>query len=445
MRTLYKFLRAGVVSALFVQVGFAQKENVGIGTTKPDQSAILDLSSTNKGLLMPRVTLQQRNSIQNPANGLIVYQTDMLSGFYYYDGKDWKSVGSETAQNSVADAVNWGLTGNAGTSAATNFIGTTDNVPFVLKTNNVQSGKIDPVSFNLALGYQALLNATTADNNTAIGKGALKTISNAGGGNLAVGALAMENSGAAIQNVGIGEAALQNNGTGLRNTAVGRGALQNSGNSQYNIALGFEAGRDATTSNNVYIGTYAGIFNTQSNKLYIHSSTTPTNFPLIGGDFDSKFVKIHTGTAAPTATAGFVAIGDFETPTGASAGSGGINTFPNFTAGSQYRLVVQNGIITEKLKVALRNSSDWADYVFAPEYKLMPLDEVEKFTLQNKHLPNVPSAEDMAKEGLDFTQTSSKLMEKIEELTLYLIDINKQVKELKDENAKLKITLQGNK
>jgi hypothetical protein len=69
---------------------------------------------------------------------------------------------------------------------------------------------------------------------------------------------------------------------------------------------------------------------------------------------------------------------------------------------------------------------------------MMSLEEVEAFTIKNKHLPNVPSAEEMVKTGLDVSQTSKMFMEKIEELTLYMIEMNKEIKALKEENAKLK-------
>lgn len=69
---------------------------------------------------------------------------------------------------------------------------------------------------------------------------------------------------------------------------------------------------------------------------------------------------------------------------------------------------------------------------------MMSLEEIEKFTIENKHLPNVPSAEEMILEGLDVAKTSKMFMEKIEELTLYLIELNKEVKALKAENGALK-------
>ena len=72
----------------------AVAQNVGIGTTTPDASAQLDISSTTKGVLMPRLTAAQRAAIVAPANGLMVYQTDGTAGFYYYNGAVWNVIGS---------------------------------------------------------------------------------------------------------------------------------------------------------------------------------------------------------------------------------------------------------------------------------------------------------------------------------------------------------------
>lgn len=69
----------------------------------------------------------------------------------------------------------------------------------------------------------------------------------------------------------------------------------------------------------------------------------------------------------------------------------------------------------------------WADYVFEPTYNLMPLTEVKQYISENKHLPNVPTAEVMEQEGLNVAETSRMLMEKVEELTLYLIQLEEKV------------------
>ncbi|XZF13328.1 hypothetical protein ACTHGU_16190 [Chitinophagaceae bacterium MMS25-I14] len=97
-----------------------------------------------------------------------------------------------------------------------------------------------------------------------------------------------------------------------------------------------------------------------------------------------------------------------------------------------YSLFVQNGILTEKVKVALTTSTDWADYVFDKKYKLRSLTDVESYISENKHLPGVPSGEAIVNNGgIDMNQMFAKQMEKIEELTLYVIQQQKEIEELK--------------
>jgi len=103
-----------------------------------------------------------------------------------------------------------------------------------------------------------------------------------------------------------------------------------------------------------------------------------------------------------------------------------------------YKLYVQDGILSEKVKVSLKATSQWADYVFAKDYELKSLEEVANFIEENKHLPNVPSAEEVVRDGIDMAKMDAKLLEKIEELTLYMIQLNEEVKQLKQENKTLK-------
>jgi hypothetical protein len=67
----------------------AQSLSINTDGSKADSSAILDVKSTDKGILIPRVTMAQRDLIPNPATGLLVYQTDNSNGFYYYNGSAW--------------------------------------------------------------------------------------------------------------------------------------------------------------------------------------------------------------------------------------------------------------------------------------------------------------------------------------------------------------------
>jgi hypothetical protein len=78
---------------------FAQGVGINSDGSPADSSAMLDVKSTNKGLLTPRMTAAQRGSIASPATGLMVYQTDAPAGFYYYNGTAWTSVGGSARHN----------------------------------------------------------------------------------------------------------------------------------------------------------------------------------------------------------------------------------------------------------------------------------------------------------------------------------------------------------
>ncbi len=105
----------------------------------------------------------------------------------------------------------------------------------------------------------------------------------------------------------------------------------------------------------------------------------------------------------------------------------GTATFLDATDNKTYRLSVKGKIRAEEIKVY----NTWADYVFEKEYKLRPLAEVETFINENKHLPNVPSAKEVTEKGLELGEMARIQQEKIEELTLYLIQQNKEIQELK--------------
>lgn len=112
----------------------------------------------------------------------------------------------------------------------------------------------------------------------------------------------------------------------------------------------------------------------------------------------------------------------------------------------EYKLFVETGILTERIKVALRDANEWSDYVFADDYALKPLSEVEAFVKENKHLPGIASAKELEKTGIDLGQMQAKQMEKIEELTLYAIEQNKmlekQSKEIEELKAQMKMLLE---
>jgi hypothetical protein len=105
---------------------------------------------------------------------------------------------------------------------------------------------------------------------------------------------------------------------------------------------------------------------------------------------------------------------------------------------NDYRLFVKNGIRTEKIKVDIASANGWADYVFKKDYKLNSLEYVEKHIEEKGHLPNIPSAKEVVENGINLGEMNAKLLEKIEELTLYVIKLNKDFKKLEEENKKLR-------
>lgn len=108
---------------------------------------------------------------------------------------------------------------------------------------------------------------------------------------------------------------------------------------------------------------------------------------------------------------------------------------------TDYKLAVGGNIIAEKVRVKLQ-SSGWPDYVFDKKYKLPSLREIELFIQQHQHLPGVPSAAEVEKEGIDLGDNQAVLLKKIEELTLHLIELSKKVDQLSEENKVMKKQLQ---
>ncbi|MDT8411657.1 MAG: hypothetical protein RQ875_04275 [Vicingaceae bacterium] len=79
------------------------------------------------------------------------------------------------------------------------------------------------------------------------------------------------------------------------------------------------------------------------------------------------------------------------------------------------------------------HETPFPDYVFESTYKLMPLNELEKYIKENKHLPNMPTAKEVEKNGADIGEINRLLVEKIEELTLYILEQDKRIKTLEEE------------
>ena len=276
-------------------------QSIGINTdgSAPNSSAQLDIKSSTKGILLPRMTSAQRSAIVNPAKGLLVYDST-VNQFWYFNGSVWGTVSS-------SGTTGWLLTGNSGTNSATEFIGTTDNQSLRFRVNNIWAGELHSTNrnaflginagksntigtLNAALGSAALSNNTGGSNNVAIGDSTLYAFDGniTLGGNTAVGTHALYSSTSSINNTAIGGYALYRNVDGGYNTSIGINSLSNNISGDSNTAIGTRALQFNTASQNTATGASAlrfnslGANNTANGFESLYSNTSGINNSSFG-------------------------------------------------------------------------------------------------------------------------------------------------------------------
>ncbi len=219
---------------------------VGVGTASPDNNAALDISSSTKGILIPRMSTAARLTI--PAtNGMLVYDITSKS-FWVNDGTTW----TEILNNNSG----WGTKGNNNTNPAVNFIGTGDNQPLRFRLSNSWAGEWNRSTRNFSIGNGALQNLTAGTGNIAVGSGAMYGHTNPVG-LLAIGdsALANLSGGIGSSNTAVGQRALYANSNGFYNTAVGTQTLKLNTTGSSNVALGaFALANNVDGDRNIAIG-----------------------------------------------------------------------------------------------------------------------------------------------------------------------------------------------
>lgn len=272
---------------------------------------------------------------------------------------------------------------------------------------------------NTFYGYEAGKASTTGDQNTFIGaRSGKKTTTN--GANTFIGMQSGEDNVTGSINTYIGVSSGLGVTTGSANTFLGvNTGLGN--NSSNNVFLGLEAGYGSAGGSNLYVGDGAGESSAGERNVFIGHRAG------FGLQKDNTFVvqDYLYYSIAP------LIMGDFPT------GKVGINVtdFPS-TAGSVdvsgYKFFVKGGLLAEEIRVA----TTWADYVFEKNYKLPSLKEVEQHIAEKGHLINVPSGKQIEQDGISVGEMAKIQQEKIEELTLYIIEQNKinekQAQELKE-------------
>ncbi len=353
------------ISLIFLSSLFTYSQSVGINEdgSVPDPSALLDIKSSSKGMLIPRMTSAERTGILNPGEGLLVYDNETAS-FWFYKAAGWTEL-------------------VAGGGSGTNYWDTDGNHIYNNNAGGVGIGTANPTAKLTILtpinttGWTHIGQANGLDS-IIVGEGI-------GGVSAAMGTFSNHafrlNAGPGSGKVSIyptGEVVIGDNSVG----AVGRLTVKTTNNADGISHIGDNGNILKTRIG----GTSAGI-----------------------GTFSNTHMRLFCNSRSDL----FIA---------AATGNVGIGT-ENF---GTYKLAVLGNIRSTEVVV----ETGWADYVFDEGYKLPSLSDVEKFIQKNKHLPNIPSAKEVEENGLHVGDTQKRMMEKIEELTLYLIEKSKEIEAL---------------
>ncbi|HTJ52996.1 MAG TPA: hypothetical protein VL443_26260 [Cyclobacteriaceae bacterium] len=347
---------------------------------------------------------------------------------------------------------------------------------------------------NTFVGYESGWSTTTGGDNTFLGvnSGLYNTT---GYQNVFLGTFSGTSNTTGYNNIFLGRSSGYVNTTGYNNVYIGESAAANNALGVKNTFLGSAAGATATSgSSNVFIGFNAGYSESGSNKLYIANTSTPTpliygdfstkqlginmviapsntNTLSIGGAVYSSGNVTSDGTVSGAAINGTTVTGTnvngtningttitgttistTGTLSGVNIKAGGMlvadNTYPTpaandlvvqghiaigtkFTTNPNSYLLAVNGRIGAKDLQIEGTSSTWSDYAFDDNYKLPTLEEVQLYITKNHHLQGVPSTKEVEEKGYSTNQMISTLLLKVEELTLYVIEQQKEIEALK--------------
>jgi hypothetical protein len=390
-----------LIILFLIQASISFSQNIGIGTNNPNPAAKLEVQSNNSGVLLPRLTSAQKIAIPSPPAGLIVFD-NTLNRFSFFDGAKWTDIKGTGTEDSI-----WATYVSNGELNVYNAIGS----HFFLAGAPTQAiGSAGNIEGVLQLEHNSNPPLTTAFFLSMDGNGIQARTKSGGLFSPYVDAsLSLNRYGG---NVGVG---IPNP---LKSKLEVYGMVGNT--------VGLFAGANGTSKGIALIADWPGLY------------------------FNSYF---NNGPRSMGST-GYAGIVNFDPDNGniifglsnqPNNGSGQIISLPEMmritkdgrvgigTANPTYPLSVNGQIQAKEIRV----ETGWSDYVFDRKYKLPSLNEVEKYIQQYQHLPGIPSAEEISKNGLPVAEVNTKMMAKIEELTLYLIELKKIVEKQEKQIAKL--------
>ena len=466
-----KLIRISLLATL-IMMGSLLQAQVAVNNTgaDPDPDAMLDVQSTNKGFLVPRMSVASRPA--SPPAGMIIFQIDNGPGFYIYGSTGWNKVGT-------ADFDYWQPSGSDIYYTNGNVaVGMHDADDHGLNVNNYYNAK-------------AAIRGGDQDGTAIYAEGFL-------------GVLDPSNLGIPVSVYNIGVLGIKPN-NGANGAAI---YGWNNDNNQVNYAGLFVADGEssstnygvyasATGSENNYAGYFTGRLDVQGsstdqdagstviNSTVNHSLSVDTraingySVPATGFGYGVYGTGGYTGIKgkANATNSLYSAYGVWGDATGnrtsgqthygvygEATGTGGINVgvygyasggttnwaayfsgdahissdlrIATTTQASGYALSVNGKVACEE--VLVQDMGSWPDYVFSDEYDLMSLEELEKSIQKNNHLPGIPSAGEIEENGLHLGNMQKLVIEKLEELTLYTIEQGKMIDELKKEIELLK-------
>lgn len=193
------------------------------------------------------------------------------------------------------------------------------------------------------------------------------------------------------------------------------------------------AGQNITAQNGDIVATVGNVTAGQ-NITSLNGDLTALN-GNVSASFNVSAGQNVSATQDINAGANLSAGGDFSANGDATVG-GNVRIGSIVGDPSGHRLAVGGSVVCEEVSVKLQ--ADWPDYVFSNQYPLLTLQEVEKYIAENSHLPGIPSADNVARNGLSIGHMQLKMMEKLEELYLHVIELNHKVQTLENENNRLK-------
>jgi hypothetical protein len=377
-----------------------------------------------------------------------------------------------TASINVTVSAFWSLAGNSGANPDSNFLGTTDSARLAFRTNNVERMSISPVGSVKLNKYKndsagsSLLTTDTSGNlllkKLSFTNGLVRVKDQVQlGGSIDMHQFSLDFKDSTLRGVkgglawGSRQVVLHADGYDTAGRWIQGSALNLATNNSFNLVAEQFKG-SAYGFANIYgyggvgpgqasltlqvtdpsvpaptlseIGIYASLIELSSKQVRL------TNLPN-NATKDSVLTTDTVGNLTLKALSSFGAAGRWQL-----SGTTIYDSLDNIGIGTSntqgYKLAVKGNVIVERIKV--KAYASWPDYVFDKDYHLPPLATVEKYITRHGHLPGVISAEEAKDKGLDIADNQAVQQKKIEELTLYMIEMNKKIERLDQENKHLK-------